>query len=70
MEPSDLPANVGSNDGLGGSVPKHDASGPPGTYGCACVNRDARNCAILRYGYNPDPDCQRCECLCHGWEDD
>lgn len=47
-----------------------DATGLRGTYGCACKSRDARNCALLRYGYNGDPDCQRCECLCHEWPDD
>lgn len=46
-----------------------NTSGPTGTYGCACVSHDARNCSLLRYGVNSDPDCERCECLCHEWSD-
>ena len=44
--------------------------GPFGTYGCGCVSTDPRMCAQIRYGVNPDPDCQRCECLCHEWRTD
>lgn len=36
-------------------------------YGCACVSRDARMCSVLRYGEDAD---ERCECLCHQWDDD
>lgn len=43
-------------------------------YGCACVSRDARECALLRYGhYDEDPGgayAESCECLCHTWDDD
>ena len=46
-----------------------NTSGPAGSYGCACVSDDARHCSLIRYGHNPDPDCQRCECLCHQWSD-
>lgn len=46
-----------------------NTGGPAGTYGCACVSRDARNCMLLRYGYHDCGDA-RCECLCHSWDDD
>ena len=49
-----------------------DAEGPRGTYGCACVSRDARNCLIVRYGYREDLTGfdEKCQCLCHEWSDD
>ena len=31
--------------------PERDQEGPRGTYGCACVSREARTCLIVRYGY-------------------
>lgn len=46
---------------------------------CACVSRDARECADLRYGryyddveHSDEPGMRyECECVCHaGWEDD
>jgi len=46
-----------------------DAEGPRGTYGCACVSRDAKDCQLLRYGFSFDRPL-RCECMCHQWEDD
>lgn len=33
----------------------------------AHASRDARMCATLRYGEDAD---ERCECLCHEWDDD
>jgi hypothetical protein len=53
-------------------VDERCGSGPIGTYGCACVTRDARNCALLRYGYTDNCGSfdERCECLCHQWEDE
>lgn len=54
---------------LSGPAEERDTSGPRGTYGCACVSRDARNCALLRYGYHDCGDF-RCECMCHEWGDD
>jgi len=62
------PTNVGSNDQLGGSVPKRDTSGPRGTYGCACAHHDGSMCAWIRYGGDGPED--PCECLCHGWPED
>lgn len=44
-----------------------NTSGPRGTYGCACVSRDASWCAKLRLGGDID---EQCECLCHQWRDD
>lgn len=47
--------------------------GPPGTYGCACVNTDARLCYLIRYDVDPADDSLddgRCECLCHHWRED
>jgi hypothetical protein len=51
---------------------ERNEEGPRGTYGCACVSRDARECAVMRYGHGSDIDRDgfRCECLCHEWEDD
>ena len=48
-----------------------DTDGPAGTYGCACVSRDARNCIIARYGWRGNfgaPDAH-CDCLCHKWDE-
>lgn len=52
--------------------PETDTWGPAGTYGCACVSRDARNCALIRYGYSAavTDDGYRCPCMCHQWDDD
>ena len=49
-----------------------DQWGPAGTNGCACVSRDARNCALMRYGYRENCGSfdERCECACHQWSDD
>ena len=59
-----------------------DAEGPRGTYGCACVSRDARECMERRHPeltLGPQPDdmdeysymhAERCQCLCHDWSDD
>lgn len=53
-----------------------------GTYGCACVSLDARECTARRYGTVILGPCfddgdeyaythaERCECQCHNWEDD
>lgn len=46
-----------------------DAEGPRGTYGCACQDRDARECIRMRYGF-VGYSSERCECLCHQWDDD
>lgn len=46
--------------------------GPAGTYGCACVSDDARNCVLIRYGWRGHFGCdalERCECLCHTWRE-
>lgn len=40
-----------------------NAEGQPGTYGCACVDREAMRCASIRYGMD-DPG-EPCVCLCH-----
>lgn len=67
------PLGFGSSDQLGGSVNEGtDTTGPRGTYGCACVSRDARTCLIVRYGYRENMTRldERCECLCHQWSDD
>ena len=47
-------------------------AGPRGTYGCACVSREARTCLIVRYGYRESMtgSDERCECMCHQWDDD
>lgn len=59
-----------------------DTEGPRGTYGCACVSRDARECTARRYPrlpLGPGPDsgdeyaylfAESCQCLCHEWPDD
>ena len=49
-----------------------NTSGPRGTYGCACVSREARTCLIVRYGYRESMtgSDERCECMCHQWDDD
>lgn len=60
-----------------------DGEGPQGTYGCACLSRDARECMARRYPeelpLGPQPDdmdeysyqrAERCQCLCHNWSDD
>lgn len=59
-----------------------DTWGPSGTYGCACVSRDARECMARRYPeltLGPQPDdmdeysymhAERCQCVCHDWRDD
>jgi hypothetical protein len=56
-----------------------DAEGPRGTYGCACLSRDARECMVRRYPdeptLGPQPDdrylsAERCQCLCHEWSDE
>lgn len=48
-----------------------DTSGPRGTYGCACPSRDGRICITLRYGEEAAEDLNdRCQCLCHEWDDD
>lgn len=76
------PVAVGSSEGLGGSREQRDTEGPRGTYGCACVSRDARECMARRYPeltLGPQPDdmgeyiymhAERCQCLCHEWDDD
>ena len=45
-----------------------DAEGPRGTYGCACLDRDAVQCAAIRYGM--DHWGEACLCLCHQWSND
>ncbi len=45
-----------------------DTSGPQGTYGCACLDRDSVQCAAIRYGM--DHYGEACECLCHQWSED
>ena len=49
-----------------------DTEGPHGTYGCACVSCDARECVLMREGYRGDDAgyYDTCECLCHQWSDD
>jgi len=44
-----------------------DTEGPAGTTGCACVSRDARQCADMRY--SGDAEGYLCQCMCHEWED-
>jgi hypothetical protein len=46
-----------------------NTSGPVGTYGCACVSDNARNCLLFREGWKSNADSfdERCECLCHQW---
>lgn len=52
--------------------PARDTEGPAGTYGCACMSRDARSCFLLRYGYAAEDEGMRhvCECMCHVWRDE
>jgi hypothetical protein len=45
-----------------------NAEGTAGTYGCACLARDAMRCASMRYGM--DHPGEPCECLCHEWDAD
>lgn len=50
-----------------------DAEGPRGTYGCACVSRDAAECHRRRYGIvagDVSHGAEECYCLCHQWSDD
>lgn len=48
-----------------------NASGPAGTYGCACVHHSARMCYEIRYDLSPlDEPEERCECLCHQWDEE
>lgn len=69
-EDAGRPVAVGSSEGLGGSVNEGtDTTGPRGTYGCACLDRDARECMRMRYGFIGYSS-ERCECLCHQWDDD
>lgn len=53
---------------VGRPEPERDTSGPRGTYGCACMDRDSVQCAAIRYGM--DHYGEACECLCHQWSDD
>lgn len=55
---------------VGRPVPERDTSGPRGTYGCACVSRDMRECILVRYRGLFDNLHDYCECLCHHWEDE
>ena len=64
MSDSELSASTAL---LGITADEH-TTGSPGTYGCACVSRNAFACAELRYGYRDLPE--PCECLCHNWEDE
>lgn len=48
--------------------PETNTSGPRGTYGCACLDHDAVQCAAIRYGM--DYLGEACECMCHQWRDD
>lgn len=50
--------------------PARDQDGPRGTYGCACVSRDSRECIRVRYRGLFDNLHDHCECLCHHWSDD
>ncbi len=72
MVKTDPPAKVASNDQLGHAAPERDTWGPAGTYGCACVSRDARNCTLMRYGWcgNFGRADEACECMCHQWRED
>lgn len=49
---------------------KSAGTGPAGTYGCACVSRDMRECIRVRYRGLFDNLHDHCECLCHHWNDD
>lgn len=47
--------------------------GRRGTYGCACVSRDAAECHRRRYGIvagDVSHGAEECYCLCHQWQDD
>ena len=47
--------------------------GPRGTYGCACVSRDAAECHRRRYGIvagDVSHGAEECYCLCHNWEEE
>ena len=55
---------------VGRPAPERDQDGPRGTYGCACVSRDARECIRMRYRCHFDNVHEECECLCHHWSDD
>ena len=45
-----------------------NTEGPRGTHGCACLDRDALQCAAIRYGM--DHYGEPCKCPCHQWDDD
>ena len=50
-----------------------DAEGPAGTYGCACVSRDAAECLRSRYGIvagDASHGDEECCCMCHQWPDE
>lgn len=50
-----------------------NTTGPRGTYGCACVSRDATECRRRRYGIvagDVSHGAEECYCLCHEWDDD
>ena len=54
-------------------VPERDQHGPRGTYGCACVSRDAAECHRRRYGIvagDVSHGAEECYCLCHQWSND
>jgi hypothetical protein len=61
-----------NRDAANEPTPERDTSGQRGTYGCACVSRDARNCILQRYGWcgNFGRTEEPCECICHQWSDD
>ncbi len=66
------PAVVGPLEpSVGRLGPERDQEGPRGTYGCACVSREARTCLIVRYGYRESMtgSDERCECMYHQWDD-
>ena len=72
MDRTDTPAKVASNAQLG-LAPERDQAGPRGTYGCACVSRDAAECHRRRYGIvagDVSHGAEECYCLCHQWSDD
>ncbi len=52
------------------SVPEPDTYGPAGTYGCACRDRNARECMLIRYGSQRTGTHECCPCMCHQWESD
>ena len=58
---------------VGRPVPDRDTWGPAGTYGCACLSRDAAECHRRRYGIvagDVSHGAEECYCLCHQWEDE